>query len=114
MNTTQDSNPFAQKVDELLHKIYTTLAVKGAEYIRNDDNFHNFNTGATITNESRYHVLDGMLLKHYISYRDMLNDIKEGKFPTTKVIDEKLGDIITYFVLQKLMMEEEATRIENS
>lgn len=96
---------FKNKVEELLEGIKQTLTVKGIEYMRNEDPFHNFNVGSDITGTNPFEVLDGFLLKHYVSYRDMLNDIKEGKYPKKEVVNEKLGDIITYFVLQKIMLE---------
>lgn len=96
---------FKNKVEELLEGIKQTLTVKGIEYMRNEDPFHNFNVGSDITGTNPFEVLDGFLLKHYVSYRDILNDIKEGKYPTKEVVNEKLGDIITYFVLQKIMLE---------
>ena len=96
---------FKNKVEELLEGIKQTLTVKGIEYMRNEDPFHNFNIGSEITGTNPFEVLDGFLLKHYVSYRDILNDINEGKYPKKEVVNEKLGDIITYFVLQKIMLE---------
>ena len=82
-----------------LDKIEKTLLIKAKEYVRNGDRLHNFNVGAAITGTSRERVLDGFLTKHYISYRDILNDIDEGKLPTEEYVDEKIGDIINYFIL---------------
>lgn len=96
---------FKNKVEELLEGIKQTLTVKGIEYMRNEDPFHNFNVGSEITGINPFEVLDGFLLKHYVSYRDILNDINKGKYPKKEIVNEKLGDIITYFVLQKIMLE---------
>jgi RecA/RadA recombinase len=95
---------FNNLVNGRLEAVKHLLTVKGAEYIRNNDPFHNFNVGSKITGESPQKVLDGMLLKHYISYRDMLKDIEEGKQIPSSYIQEKFGDIITYFVIQEAMM----------
>jgi hypothetical protein len=46
-------------------------------------------------------VLDGFLLKHYVSYRDMLTDIEAGRIVSEAKIHEKFNDILVYFLLQK-------------
>lgn len=97
---------FNEKVEAVIIKLRHTLIVKGKEYSRNDDPFHNFKRGSKITGKSEIEVLDGMLLKHLISYHDMIDDIKKGKVPSKEYVDEKLGDIITYFTLQKIQIED--------
>jgi len=91
-------------IEKRLELIKETLTIKAKEYVRNNDEFHNFNEGAKITGQSPLRVLDGFLLKHLISYRDMLDDIDEGKLPTREHIEEKLGDIINYFILQEAQL----------
>ena len=99
---------FQAKIEETLEQIKEKLIIKGIEYVRNDDSFHNFNQGAKVSGKTKFDVLDGFMLKHYVSYRDMLKDIREGNYPDYNTINEKLGDIILYFILQKAMMEHEA------
>lgn len=89
-----------------LLKIKQILGVKAKEYVRNDDRLHNFNVGASITNSNRQRVLDGFLTKHYISYRDMLDDIDKGNIPTEELVNEKFGDIINYFILQEACIKQ--------
>jgi len=57
--------------------------------------------GAEISGISRERVLHGFMLKHLISYLDMLDDMDKGIIPTEAYLDEKIGDIINYFVLQE-------------
>lgn len=95
---------FEKVLSRRLDRIKETLGIKAKEYVRNNDRLHNFNVGADITNTGRHRVLDGFLMKHYISYRDMLDDIDNGKLPTPAYIDEKIGDIINYFILQEASM----------
>jgi hypothetical protein len=60
-------------------KINHLLLVK--EY---SDPFHNFNEGARFLVFSR--TFDGFLMKHVVSYRDMINDIEQGrKLPKVKL-----------------------------
>ena len=94
-------NRFEQIVDETLNQIKETLIVKGKEYRRNNDPFHNFNVGSRITGLIREKVLDGMLLKHEISIADMTNDLVDGKLPTKELLDEKFGDNIIYLIIKK-------------
>lgn len=101
---------FDIEVQSTLQKIKQLLIVKGKEYRRNDDPFHNFNEGSKITGFIPERVLDGFLTKHVISYRDMLNDIEQGKIPKVETVEEKFNDILVYFTIQKAMILE---RIKN-
>ena len=92
---------FEQIVDETLNQIKETLIVKGKEYRRNNDPFHNFNEGSKRSGLIREKVLDGMLLKHEISIADMTNDLAEGKLPKIETIEEKFGDNLIYLILKK-------------
>ena len=94
-------NRFEQIVDETLNQIKETLIVKGKEYRRNNDPFHNFNEGSKRSGLIREKVLDGMLLKHEISIADMTNDLVDGKLPTKELLDEKFGDNIIYLIIKK-------------
>jgi hypothetical protein len=92
---------FDMEVQSTLQKIQELLLVKGVEYRRNSDPFHNFNVGSQISGEIPEKVLQGFLLKHLVSYQDMLNDIEQGKLPKIELVEEKLLDIIVYMVIQK-------------
>jgi hypothetical protein len=75
------------------------MVKKGAEYSTDQNKLHNFDRAGSIAGVSRERALDGMLLKHYTSYRDMLDKLDAGQIPTDEMIDEKIGDIINYFIL---------------
>lgn len=95
MNTVE----FNELVEQRCTKIGNTLMKKAAEYAQNDDRLHNFNRAAQVSGGTRERALHGMLMKHFISYLDMLDDIDSGKIPRNEMIDEKIGDIINYFIL---------------
>ncbi len=95
---------FDDHLEWRLNEIQNVLGVKAKEYVRNDNPLHNFEVGAEMTGDSPAKVLDGFLLKHIISYRDMLNDLDEGKVPDAEKVQEKFGDIINYFILQEGLM----------
>lgn len=88
-------------IRETISRVENTLLVKAKEYVRNDDRLHNFNVGSALTGMTRERVLDGFMLKHYISYRDMLNDIDNGKLPSNQYVEEKIGDMIVYLILME-------------
>lgn len=92
---------FEQIVDRRLNKIRETLLIKGKEYRRNNDPLHNFNEASKEDNITPTRALHGFMLKHWISYKDILDDIDKGEFPSYELIDEKLGDIIVYMILQE-------------
>lgn len=100
---TNDELEFERIVDETLQQIRETLIVKGKEYRRNNNPFHNFEVGAIKKSISREKVLDGMLLKHEISIEDMTNDLDQGKLPSESSVNEKFGDNLIYLLLKKAM-----------
>lgn len=102
---------FDAQVEATLEKIRTLLLIKGKEYRRNKDVYHNFNVGAKISGQIPEKVLQGFLLKHLVSYQDILNDIEQGKLPSKELVEEKLNDILVYFLIQKAQI---LNRIENN
>ena len=91
---------FDQVVDIFLADIRETLIVKGKEYRRNNNPFHNFDVGSQKSGLIREKVLDGFLLKHEISIADITNDLVDGKLPTIATLDEKFGDNVIYLILK--------------
>ena len=99
---------FEATIAQTLHDIQELLLIKGKEYRRNNNPYHNFERGSEIQGKTREEVLQGFLLKHLISVEDMRNDLKNGILPTIEKVNEKYNDIIIYFMIEKAMM------IENS
>lgn len=101
-----DQEQFYQIINDRLDQTKNLLTIKGKEYIRNNDPHHNFNVGEKITGKSKSDVLDGMMLKHYISYRDLLSDMEQGKVISKSQMKEKIGDLIVYLCIQETIFEE--------
>lgn len=91
---------FDEVVDVFLSSIRETILIKGKEYRRNNNPFHNFDIGSQRSGLIREKVLDGFLLKHEISISDITNDLVEGKLPTIATLDEKFGDNVIYLILK--------------
>lgn len=90
---------FYELVEERSSKIKNVLIEKGKEYSTKDDKLHNFNRGADISGQIREKVLLGFLLKHQISLLDIVDNIEKGVLPSRNLIDEKIGDIVNYYIL---------------
>lgn len=97
---------FYEIINNRLDQTKNLLTIKGKEYIRNNDPLHNFNVGESITGKSKAEVLDGFMLKHYISYRDLLNDVNNKKEISKSQMKEKIGDLIVYLCIQETIFEE--------
>jgi hypothetical protein len=104
------SEVFDAVIENTLESLEELLLVKGKEYRRNDNPFHNFEQGAKLTGELREEVLRGFRLKHEISVADMRNDLKEGKLPSRDKVNEKYDDILLYYLIEKASMID---RIDN-
>jgi hypothetical protein len=100
----EKTNLFDSIIKETLDNISSLLIVKGKEYRRNNDPFHNFNKGSKITGEIPEKVLKGFLLKHEISINDMVQDLDHGILPTKEKVNEKFNDNIIYLLIQKAMI----------
>ena len=106
----QQNQQFDKVVEDTLENIRQLLVVKGKEYRRNNNPFHNFDTGAAKEGKIREEVLHGFRLKHEISVSDMRHDLAEGKLPTKAKVEEKYDDIILYYLIEKASMLD---RIDN-
>ena len=101
---------FEKVIENIQNRIYNTIIIKAREYSRNEDRLHNFNIGADISKQSRERVLDGFLLKHYISYRDMLNDIDNNKLQSVEYLEEKIGDMLVYLMLFEASVKDKISK----
>ena len=97
---------FDQLVEARISQVRELLLVKGKEYRRDGNVFHNFEAAGKMSGQTPQRALHGFLLKHLVSYNDMLNDIDTGKSLSLAKVDEKLGDIIVYFFIQEALLKE--------
>lgn len=97
---------FEEIFEARIAKVRDLLVTKAKEYAGDADRLHNFNRGATISGDCPAKVLDGFLLKHYISYRDMIDKLQRGETIAPDRFEEKIGDIIVYMFLQEAVMQD--------
>lgn len=97
---------FQEIVKELQTMTTDVLAKKAMEYSRNGERFHNFIVAGRRLGCDPIQALVGMKEKHSVSLCDMLSDLKEGKLPNRKMLDEKFGDEINYLILEYAMFRE--------
>lgn len=72
---------------------------KAKEYANDEDRLHNFNKAGKMSNQTPEKALRGMLLKHIVSMDDIIENIDKGVLPSKALLDEKIGDIINYYIL---------------
>ena len=94
-------------LEERLQKTREILGVKAAEYAKGANRYHNFTVAGQMASCTPAEALYGMMLKHMVSVRDLIQDNAAGKSVTCKLIDEKIGDHINYLILLEGMLKED-------
>ena len=97
LNKALAENP---KSEATLRRLEKLLLIKGFEYRRNNDPYHNFNEGAKLMNVRPMTVLDFFRLKHVISIADLQKDFEQGKEVSEAQINEKYDDILVYTLIE--------------
>ena len=92
---------------ETIERLKTLLLIKGKEYRRNNDPYHNFNEGAKLMNVHPMTVLNFFRLKHVISIADLQKDFEQGKEVSEAQINEKYDDILVYTLIELAYSESE-------
>lgn len=105
-NSNNREQQFEAIIANTIHELQELLLIKGKEYRRDNNPYHNFEMGAIIEQKTREEILQGFLLKHLISVKDMRNDLKQGILPSEDKVNEKYNDILIYFMIEKAMMIE--------
>ena len=101
MTNLEKTAHFDEVVESTLARIKDTLVVKGKEYRRNNNPYHNFEEASKENGLIREKSLDGMAVKHTVSINDMTNDLVRGVLPSKEQVEEKFNDAIIYLILKK-------------
>lgn len=94
-----NAREFKKLVKESQKRTHNTLLEKGEEYSRDGNRLHNFYRAAAMNGQTPQQALWGMLSKHIISVKDMVDNTADATYPTEDQIDEKIGDMINYLHL---------------
>ena len=92
---------------ETIERLKTLLLIKGKEYRRNNDPYHNFNEGAKLLSVRPMTVLNFFRLKHVISIADLQKDFEDKKHVSVHQINEKYDDILVYTLIELAYTENE-------
>jgi hypothetical protein len=103
---------FSSIFNKRIKVIHETVVVKGAEYTRNNNRLHNFERAAQVKGKLPIEIADDYLTKHLISYYDMIDDMKAGKYIDQKTIDNKITDLMIYFGLVECLVKEHNKNFE--
>jgi len=102
-------------IEKTLDNIRNILVIKGKEYRRFSNPFHNFEEGSKITGQLREDVLWGFAMKHYISIQDIKTDLRwYKKLPSKAQVEEKYNDLIIYLMLEKASLIDRIQNKENN
>ena len=104
LNKALSENPEAF---ETIVRLRTLLLIKGEEYRRNNDPYHNFNEGAKLMGVRPMTVLNFFRLKHAISIADLQKDFEDKKHVSAHQINEKYDDILVYTLIELAYSENE-------
>lgn len=96
---------FEEVLTNRLYLARQVLGAKGKEYAAGTDRFANFRQAAIIQGTTPEKALLGMMVKHEVSTRDIVNDL-DVKLPTVALLEEKIGDWINYLILLEGMIKE--------
>lgn len=110
-----NSEDFKTIVEGCIANINSVLANKSREYSSKDNKLHNFDKAKDLMRcKTKEYALLGMLNKHLVSVIDMIVKYEqEGILPSAKLVNEKIGDSINYFVLLKACFMEDIYNKEN-
>ena len=99
-------------VENRLQSVKDILVRKGLEYAP-VDRLINFKKGGTKTDRDPLYVLRGYMLKHEVSFDDICDTFIESGQVDNDLLDEKLTDILAYYLLAECIMKEEQVNIKN-
>lgn len=99
---------FNELVDYIVEeRIKKVMCNKAAEYSRGNDKLYNFYRAAEVDKITPVEALRGMMLKHDVSIKDMLDDLScWDKHHPKELWEEKLTDKINYLILLWALLKE--------
>lgn len=90
----------------MIQKIYKVLFSKRAEYANDNDCLENFKQPTTLMGANPAEVCIWYDTKHFASLVKMAKDANQGKLPSIELLQEKVGDYLSYGLLYYACMVE--------
>lgn len=107
---------FNDLVKRRMRLTQVTLASKAAEYADDGERLHNFKRAGQVLGTTPEAALLGFLTKHLVSLMDIIDGLDENQqdplkkpedyVPSQAVVDEKIGDCISYLILLEGLLAE--------
>lgn len=109
-----DHTTFKRLVINRLNCCNEVLTLKDKEYSSSEDRLHNFKQAGKSRNCTPVKALDGMMMKHIISFWDIVDRMENDSsyVPPKELVAEKLGDMINYTLLAEGLIEDRREELE--
>lgn len=106
-----ESKIFDKIIENRLQKCKDILVIKAKEYVKDEDRLHNFRVAEFTSGKdvkSKELALWGMANKHFVSIMDIIDECNnDPKYaPSSSLIEEKLTDMINYFLLLECCLQD--------
>lgn len=103
----RSKSPFDKVLESRIVKTREILSSKAKEYASDGDRFHNFKVAAQMINKTPEQALYGMMLKHMVSVKDLVDwSESDPERITRHLVDEKISDHVNYLILlEGLLLE---------
>ena len=96
----------ARVIDQAVQRSLRILNAKAEEYSSQEDRLSNFKKAAAVLNCSPEAALLGMLVKHWVSVCELVNNLSQTRTWPREVWEEKLTDSINYLLLLEALLYE--------
>jgi len=97
---------FEKLLERRIKLTRAVLSSKSDEYSKDSDKLYNFKRAGELYRKSPIEALIGMKAKHDVSVIDMIEKAQKGIKPSSKLVDEKIGDSINYLILLEALLRE--------
>lgn len=102
---------FEKIVNNRLSTCKSIMTVKNKEYAAPTDKLHNFRKAARMKGRTMLEICDDYNGKHLTSFDDMIETVKRGEVVSVKALDEKITDIINYFLIAEAIIIEHNRKV---
>lgn len=103
-SSDKKEKPFMEIFRQRVNKCKEILEAKETEYAKGANRYHNFDKAAIRLDCTPEKALEGMMIKHFVSVQDIINNAENIHHLPSGVLDEKITDTINYLILLEGML----------